>query len=273
MNDVPEIASKSHLKKLISNRDYSVLINYSPPTRVLTSEYSKQIFSHDLRFLEIRGVLLSCIYISARIVKDFNVHDVKSVSSEVNGLRSNDGSLMLDELDSYLKSLKNLFVELENDPPAPVPKTVFGSFFGSQLLGLMRSKNIFAIIINFIELIQIMVSSENKNSKFTSDEWMNKMKVNVTELANKFEKIIDFCQCIISKTTNEVDSSLKLEGRKEVLEILTNMIDVSFINIIKNHDQFKFNKIVMLFSDVEYFMCISFFCNILYKKSTKPSSF
>lgn len=232
MNDVPEIASKTHLEKLISNRDYSVLIDYNPATRILTSEYSKQIFSHDLRFLEIRAVLLSCIYYSARIVKDFSIHDVKSNSSEVNGFYSDNVSLMLNELNLNLENLKNLYVQLEKDPPAPVPKTVFGSFFGSPLFGLVRSKSMLTIIINFVELIQLMVSSENKNSECSSDEWMNKMKLNATELSNQFENIIAFCQCVVSKTTNVVDSSQKLEGRKEVLEILTNMIDVSFINII-----------------------------------------
>lgn len=229
MDEVPFIASKSHLEKMINNRDYSVLLNYSPPEQCLNSEYSNKIFSHDLRLLEIRAVLLSCVYYSAHIVKQLSVQDIKSIPAEVNGLNADDESLKseyLDQLDVHLKSLKNLYKQLESDPPTPVPINVFGSFYGSKLFGLEKCKIILTIIINFIELIQTMVSTVN-NSDCTDDKWANKMKVNASELTNGFEKAISYCHCIISKTITEVDSSLKLEGRKEVLEVLTNMIEVS----------------------------------------------
>lgn len=234
MDVAPYIASKSHLEKMINNRDYSVLINYSPPVRCLNSEHSNQIFSHDLRLLEIRAVLLSCIYYSAQIVKQFNAQDIKSVSSEVNGLSSDDElfkSEYLEQLDLHLSSLKKLYKQLESDPPTPVPKNVFGSFFRSKLFSLEKSKIMLTIIINFIELIQIM-GSTMKNSDSTDDKGANKMKINALDLANGFETAIDYCQTVISKTIIEEDSSLKLEGRKEVLEVLTNMIDVSMTILI-----------------------------------------
>jgi len=230
MNDVPEIASKSQLKRMINNRDYSVLINYNPPTRCLTTEHANQIFSHDLRFLEIRAVLLSCIYYSARMLKQFSVQNVMA-TSEVNKLNPDDKSLNsndLEQLDFHLKSLINLNTQLENDPPVPVPNNVFGSFFGSKLFGLNKSKSMLTIAINFIELIQT-IGSDVKNSVSMGDEWTVKMKANANELTIAFEKSITYCKLVISKTIDEIDSSLKLEGRKEVLEILTNMIDVSSI--------------------------------------------
>lgn len=230
MDEASIIASKTHLQKMINNRDYSVLINYSPPEQCLNSEHSNQIFSHDLRLLEIRAVLLSCIYYSAHIVKQFNAtQDIKSVSSEINGLSSDNElhkSEYLDQLDSHLTSLKKLYEQLESDPPTPVPKNVFGSFFRSKLFSLEKSKIMLTIIINFIELIQIM-GSTMRNSNCTDDNWASKMKVITSELTSGFEKSIDHCQGIISKTIVEDDSSLKLEGRKEALEVLTNMIDVS----------------------------------------------
>lgn len=229
MDDVPEIASKFHLERMINNRDYSVLINYNPPTRVFTSEHSNQTFSHDLFLLEIRAVLLSCIYYSAYMVKEFSAQNVKSTSSEVNGLNTDDKYLKLDELGLHLKRLKNLYLQLESKPPVPVPKCIFGSFFGSKLFGLEKSKNMLIIILNFIEFILMLGLDVRNNSAYSNDEWMNKLKTNASELTNGLEKVIVFCQCIISKTTIEVDSSLKLEGRKEVLEILTNTIDVSII--------------------------------------------
>lgn len=236
MDEVPVIASKSHLQKMINNRDYSVLINYSPPVQCLNTEHSNQIFSHDLRLLEIRAVLLSCIYYSAHIVKQFNAQDINSVSSKINGL-SSENELpkleYLDQLDLHLKSLKKLYEQLESDPPIPVPKNVFGSFFRSKLFSLEKSKIMLTIIINFIELIQIM-GSTMRNSNCTDDNRADKMKVITSELTSRFEETIDYCQGIISKTIVEEDSSLKLEGRKEVLEVLTNMIDVSMtINIYK----------------------------------------
>lgn len=230
MNDVPEIASKSQLKKMINNRDYSVLINYNPPTRCLTTEHANQIFSHDLRLLEIRAVLLSCIYYSARMLKQFSARNIRS-TSEVNEINPDDESLNsdgLEQLDFHLKSLINLNSQLESDPPMPVPNNVFGSFFGSKLFGLNKSKYMLNIVINFIELIQT-IGSDVKNSVSPDDEWTSKMKINANELTIAFEKSITYCNSIISKTINEIDSSLKLEGRKEVLEILTNMIDVSSI--------------------------------------------
>jgi len=228
MNDVPEIASKSQLKKMINNRDYSVLINYNPPSRCLTKEHSNQIFSHDLRLLEIRAVLLSCIYYSARMIKQFSAQNMRS-TSEVNGLNPDDESLNsknLDQLDFHLKSLKNLNTQLESDPPVPVPNNVFGSFFGSKLFGLNKCKSMLTIVINFIEIIHTIGSDVN-NSVSTDDEWTTKMKIYANNLTIGFEKSISYCNYIISKTINDIDSSLKLEGRKEVLEILTNMIDVS----------------------------------------------
>lgn len=231
MNDVPVIASKSHLGKMINNRDYTVLINYNPPTRCLTSEHSNQIFSHDLRLLEIRAVLLSCIYYSAHMVKQLSAHNIKSISSELNGLNHDeDKSLKLDYLDLLdlnLGNLKYLYTQLVNDPPTAVPIGVFGSFFGSKLFSLEKSKIMLTIIINFIEFLKTMGS--NVKNPACMDEWKNKMKVNVTDISNGFEKAIDYYQCIISKTINVSDSSLKLEGRKDVLEVLTNMIDVSSI--------------------------------------------
>lgn len=232
MNDVPEIASKSHLGKMVNNRDYSVLINYNPPTRCLTLEHSNQTFLHDLRLLEIRTVLLSCIYYSAHMVKQMGAQNIKSISSEVNGFNHDEESLKLeylDLLDLNLGNLKYLYTQLESDPPTSVPINVFGSFFGSKLFGLEKSKIMLTIIINFIELIKTM-GSNVKNSA-CMDEWTNKMKINATDLSNGFEKAIDFCQCIVSKTIDVNDPSLKLEGRKEVLEILTNMIEVSSITI------------------------------------------
>jgi len=230
MNDAPEIASKSYLKKMINNRDYSVLINYSPPMRVLTLEHSNQMFNHDLRLLEIRAVLLSCIYYCAQMVKNCNTQDNQFLSSKVNGLYSNDESLKSDKLELHLKKLKNLYYELESNHPIPIPKSVFGSYFGSKLFGLEKSKIMLNIIIHFIEFVQTMGLSVN-NFACMGDDWINKMKVNATELINDFENAHSFCQCVTLKTTNEIDSSLKLEGRKEVLEILTNMIDVSCICI------------------------------------------
>lgn len=233
MNGVPEIASKSHLKKMINNRDYSVLINYCPPDRCLTSEHSNQTYSHDLRLLEIRAVILSCIYYSACMVKEFSAQDIKSVSCVENEHKLNDElprSEYLDELNLHLEKLKNLHTQLECNPPVPISKRIFGSFFGSKLFSL--DKSMLNIIINFIDLIQTM-GSTIKNPVCIEDEWSNKMKDNATELTNGFEKTIAYCQCVISKTINDVDSSLKLEGRKEVLEILTNLIDVSNFSIKK----------------------------------------
>lgn len=230
MNDAPDIASKAHLEKMISNRDYSVLINYSPPARCFTSEHSKQTFSHDLRLLEIRAVILSCMHYSAYVVKEFSAQGIKSISSEANGVNSNDElskSEYLNQLNLHLEKLKNLYLQLESDPPTPIPKSVFGSFFGSKFFSL--DKSMLDIIIHFIELIQIMGST--KKMSCMDDEWSNKMKDNVTKLTNGFEKSITYCQCIISKTVNEVDSNLKLEGRKKVLEVLSNLIDVSNINL------------------------------------------
>jgi len=232
MNDVPEIASKSQLKKMINNRDYSVLINYNPPTRCLTTEHANQIFSHDLRLLEIRAVLLSCIYYSAKMLKQFSAQNIRS-TSELNEINPDDESLNsdgLEQLDFHLKSLINLNTQLESDPPIPVPNNVFGSFFGSKLFGLNKSKSMLSIVINFIELIQT-IGSDVKNSVSSDDEWTTKMKTNANELTIAFEKSIANCKLVISKTINEIDSSLKLEGRKEVLEILTNMIDVSGITV------------------------------------------
>jgi len=233
MNDVPEIASKSQLKKMINNRDYSVLINYNPPTRCLTTEHANQIFSHDLRLLEIRAVLLSCIYYSARMLKQFSAQNIRS-TSEVNELNPDDDHLNSndsEQLDFYLKSLKNLNIQLESDPPVPVPNNVFGSFFGSKLFGLNKSKLMLTIVINFVELVRT-IGSDVKNCVPTDDEWITKMKTNANDLTIAFEKSITNCKLVISKTINEVDSSLKLEGRKEVLEILTNMIDVSSVIVI-----------------------------------------
>lgn len=233
MNDVPEIASKSQLKKMINNRDYSVLINYNPPTRCLTTEHANQIFSHDLRLLEIRAVLLSCIYYSARMLKQFIAQNIRS-TSEANELNPDDEYLNsddLEQLDFHLKSLKNLNIQLESDPPVPVPNNVFGSFFGSKLFGLDKSKPMLTIVINFVELIQT-IGSDVKNCVPTDNEWTTKMKTNANDLTIAFEKSITNCKLVISKTINEVDSSLKLEGRKEVLEILTNMIDVRSIIVI-----------------------------------------
>lgn len=230
MNDVPEIASKSQLKKMINNRDYSVLINYNPPARCLTTEHANQIFAHDLRLLEIRAVLLSCVYYSARMLKQFSAQNIRS-TSEVNELNPGDEYLNsddLEQLDFHLKSLKNLNIQLESDPPVPVPNNVFGSFFGSKLFGLDKSKSMLTIVINFIELIKA-IGSDVKNSISTDNEWTTKMKTNANDLTIAFEKSITYCKLVISKTVNEIDSSLKLEGRKEVLEILTNMIDVSSI--------------------------------------------
>lgn len=270
---MPEIASKSHLEKMINNRDYSVLINYNHPTRVLTPEHTKKIFNQDLRLLEIRAVLLSCIYYSACMVKDFDMEDIKPLSSEVNGLSLNDESLKMDHLNLHLIKLKNLRVELENDPPTPVPKNVFGSYFGSKLIGLENCKIMLTVCINFIELIQITASSVQKSSDSSSDEWMNKMKVNATDLTNEFEKAVIFCQSTISKTTNETDTSLKLEGRKYILEVLTNMIDVSYIKyylfkLLKS----KIINLNLLFTDVKCFLYTSFICNIFYKTFTKQGN-
>lgn len=222
MTEVPVIASKSHLEKMINNRDYSVLINYNPPTRCLNSEHSKQTFSHDLSLLEIRATLLSCIYYSARMVKELSVHDIKCSFED-----KSSKSEYLDEINLHLEKLKNMYIQLESDPPIPVSKSVFGSFFSSKLFVFNKSKML-SIIINFIELIQ-MLGSTVKNSVFTDDEIINKIKMNAAELTIGFEKSLAYCECIISKTINEIDSSRKLEGRKEVLEILTNMIDVSNI--------------------------------------------
>lgn len=241
MSDVPEIASETHLKKMINNRDYSVLINYNSPSHSLSSENSNQTFSHDLRLLEIRAVLLSCIYYSAHRAKEFGIHGIKSVLSKVNGLNLEDESIKsmyMDQLNIHLGKLKNLYRELESDPPIPISKSVFGSFFGSKIFGLVKSKTMLAIAINFIELIQAM-SPNVKNSACTEDEWTNKLKINATELTNEFEKAIASCQCTISNTINERNSSLKLEGRREVLEILTNMIDVSYI-VINNKININF---------------------------------
>jgi len=233
MNDVPEIASKSQLKKMINNRDYSIIINYNPPTRCLTTEHANQIFSHDLRLLEIRAVLLSCIYYSARMLKQFSAQNIIP-TSEVDKLNPVDESLNsndLEQLDFHLKSLINLNTQLESDPPVPVPNNVFGSYFGSKLFGLNKSKSMLTIAINFIELIQT-IRSDVKNAVSTDDEWTIKMKANANEITIAFEKSITYCKLVISKTINEIDSSLKLEGRKEVLEILTNMIDVSSIIVL-----------------------------------------
>lgn len=221
MNDVPEIASKSHLKKMINNRDYSILINYSPQAQCFTSEYSNQTFSQDLRLLEIRAVLLSCIYYSARIVKELN-----GLNSDNETLKTED----LDQLNLHLESLKNLYSNLESDSSTPVPISVFGSFFGSKLFGLRKSKTMLTIFINFIELIQTMITTVN-NPGCMNEESMNKMKVNTTELINGFEKAATHYESIISKTIIEIDSSQKLEGRKEVLETLSNMIYVSSFNL------------------------------------------
>lgn len=232
MNEIPEIASKSHLEKLINNRDYSVLINYNPPARCLNSEHSNQTFTHDLCLLEIRATLLSCIYYSAYMVKELSVQDNKC-SPEINGVNFEDKSSKseyLDKINLYLEKLKNIYTQLESDPPIPVSKSVFGSFFSSKLFVFNKSKIMLTIIINFIEFIQ-MLGSTVKNSVFTDDEIIYKIKTNATELTIGFEKSIAYCQCIISKTVNEIDSSLKLEGRKEVLEILTIMIDVSSLII------------------------------------------
>lgn len=228
MNDVPEIASKSHLDNMINNRDYSALINYSPPIRCLNAEHSAQVFSHDLRLLEIRSVLLSCIYYSACLVKEFSLQDIKPISSELNGINSDEPvkSENLKQLDLHLEKLKNLHNQLENDPSVPIPKNVFGSFFGSKLHGLEKSKITITIVIHFIELIRTLGVNVNKSASM-DDEWMNKMKTSVAELTSGFEKAISLSQSIVSKTINEVDSNMKLEGRKEVLEILTNMVDVS----------------------------------------------
>lgn len=226
MNDAPEIASKSHLEKMINNRDYSVLINYSPPTRRFTSEHSKQTFSHDLRLLEIRATLLSCIYYSTQMVKEFSIQDIKHSSSNDKSFKSK----YLDQINFNLEKLKNVYTQLESDPPIPISKSIFGSCFSSKLFILNKSKIMLTIIINFIELIQLLGLTV-QNSDVTDDELVMKIKVNAVELANGFEKAIAYCQCIISKTINEIDCSLKLEGRKEVLEIVTNMIDVSSIII------------------------------------------
>ncbi|VVC35507.1 Hypothetical protein CINCED_3A005317 [Cinara cedri] len=234
MNDAPEIASESHLKKMINNRDYSVLINYNSSSRSLSPEILNQTFSHDLRLLEIRAVLLSTIYYSAHVAKEFSTYDIKSILSEVNGLNLDEKSSdpkYVDQLNLHLEKLKKLYEELESDPPIPISKSVFGSFFGSKIFGLVKSKSMLVIAINFIELIQAM-SPNVKNSACTEDKWTNKMKINATELTNEYEKAVAFCQCTISKTINEIDSSLKLEGRKEVLEILTNMIDTLNISYI-----------------------------------------
>jgi len=237
MNDVPEIASESHLKKMINNRDYSILVNYSPPTRCFSSEHSNQTFSHDLRLLEIRSVLLCCIYYSALVVKEFNVKEIKSLSLKVDENKFNKKlkSVCLDQLNLYFGKLKDLYARLESDPPVPIPRSVFGSFFGSRLFSLTKSNIMLTIIKNCIELIQI-ISSTVKTPVCMDDELIKHMKMNASELTNGFERAIDYCQCVISKTINEIDSSLKLEGRKEVLEILTNMIDVSDIII---HEFYK----------------------------------
>jgi len=249
MNGVPEIASKSQLKKMINNRDYSVLINYNPPTRCLTTEHSNQIFSHDLRLLEIRAVLLSCIYYSARMIKQSSAQNIKT-TSEVNGLNPDDESLNsndIDQLDLHLKTLKTLSVQLESDPPVPVPNSVFGSFFGSKLFGFDKSKTMLTIVINFIEFIQT-IGSDVKTSVSTDDEWTAKMKTNANELTIAFDKSITYCKFVISKAINEIDSSLKLEGRKEVLEILTNMIDVrNIIVFIINTKLMHINLFYLIF--------------------------
>lgn len=235
MNDVPEIASESHLKKMISNRDYSILINFNSSIRSLSSDNSNQIFLHDLRLLEIRAVLLSCIYYSAQRAKEFGTCSIQSVLSELNGLNIEDESpnpIYMNQLNLHLEKLKNLYGELDSNPPIPISKSVFGSFFGSKISGLVKSKTMLTIAINFVELIQAM-NPNVKNLACTEDDRTNKMRMYTTELINEFEKAVASCQCTISKTIDEIDSSLKLEGRKEVLEILTNMIDVS--NIFKKN--------------------------------------
>lgn len=229
MSDVPEIASESHLKKMINNRDYSVLVNYSPPTRCFGSEHLKQTFSHDLRLLEIRSVLLSCIHYIALVIKEFSAQNIKYISHEINGLNSNNEFKLeyLDQLNVHFTKLKDLYTQLKNDPPIPIPKSVFGSFFGSRLFSLSKSNIMLIIIKDFIELVQQIMHSTVKTSVGTDDELIKNMKVIAADLTNGFKKAVDYCQCAVSKTINEIDSSLKLEGRKEVLEILTNMIDVS----------------------------------------------
>lgn len=278
MDDAPEIASKSHIEKMIDNRDYTVYINYGPTVRCLTSDHSSQTFSHDLRLLEIRAVLLSCIYYSARMAKDFNVQDMKSIVSEVNGLNLNHKESMksecLNQLDLHLGKLKDLYTQLENNPPVPIPKSVFGSFFGSKLFSLANSKIMLTVVINLIELVQ-RIGSTIKDSVSSDDEWSNNMKVNVTELTNGFEKAIAYCQCVISKTINENDCSLKLEGRREVLETLTNLIDVSSVTIYKRNAKINVNNyfLSIVISDSKYLVCTFFYCNTLCKMFTKQGSF
>lgn len=271
MSDVPEIASETHLKKMINNRDYSVLVNYNPPTRCFGSEHSNQTFSHDLWLLEIRSVLLSCIYYSALVVREFSDKNIKSTFIEVNGLNSNNElkSEYVDQLHFHFGKLKDLYARLESDPPTPIPMSVFGSFFGSKLFSLRKSNIMLTIVKHLIEFVQI-ISSTVSTSGCMDDELIENLKVNASELTNGFEKAIDYCQCTISKTINEIDSSLKLEGRKEVLEILTNMIDVSNIII---HEIYNKYLILLLFLDIEYFMYICVLCDILYKKFTKQSCF
>lgn len=231
MDDAPEIASESHLKKMISNRDYSIIINYNSSIRSLSSDNLNQIFLHDLRLLEIRAVLLSCIYYSAQRVKEYSASSIQSVLSELNGLDLENESpkpLYANQLNLHLEKLKTLHEELDSNPPIPISKSVFGSFFGSKIFGLVKSRTMLTIAIHFVELIQAM-NPNVKNSACTEDDGTSKMRMYTTELTNEFEKAVASCQCTISKTINEIDSSLKLEGRKEVLETLSNMIDVSSI--------------------------------------------
>lgn len=236
MDDAPEIASKSHIEKMVNNRDYTVFINYNPAIRCLTSEHSSQTFSYDLRLLEIRAVLLSCIYYSAHLAKEYHIRDIKSIVSDFNGLNLNHKesvkSEYLNKLDLNLGKLKNFYTQLENNPPVPIPRNVFGSFFKSKLFSLANSKIMLNVVINLIELIQTIGSYMN-DSVCLNDGWLKNMKANVTELTNGFEKAITYCQCVVSTTINVNDGGLKLEGRREALEILTNLIDVSSVIISK----------------------------------------
>ncbi|XP_050544886.1 N-alpha-acetyltransferase 25, NatB auxiliary subunit isoform X2 [Daktulosphaira vitifoliae] len=227
MEEIIEYSNKFHFEKMINNRDYSVLVNYNPPSRCLSTKYSSQIFTHDLRFMEIRIALLCCFYYCARLIKEYKEHDLKLSSG------ANDHNLQYDiqnskhliKLDIHLKNLKEINFNLDISPSIPVPKNVFGSFFESKLIIFEKLKCSLSVVIKFIELIHSIAIVEINNS--LENQLSIKLKNDVTNLNNQYELAINNCQCIIDKTINEVDPNMKLEGRKEVLEVLCVMIDMT----------------------------------------------
>ncbi|XP_050434453.1 N-alpha-acetyltransferase 25, NatB auxiliary subunit [Adelges cooleyi] len=234
MHDVTEISTKSHLEKMINNRDYSVLINYNPPTRCLTADHSMQIFAHDLCLLEIRSTILSCFYHCANAIKEYETKDFHINPTELNGLSLNNNahkSEHLEQLDLHLEKLKLLIAKLEKDPPISVPKNVFGSFFDSKLFCYERCKITMTIAISFIELVRT-IGMTVKNINSSDSEWVNKLKTDTVSLNNEFEKAIGCCQCVTAKTLNELDPDIKLEGRKEVLEVLSVMVELINISCV-----------------------------------------